>query len=60
MSTAAAFDGLMGALGERVLIITVERGGTRAGRLIGCSCQVSIDPQLLLAEIVDIDPGHDA
>lgn len=53
MSTAAAFDALMGALGERALIVTVQHGGERAGCLIGFGCQVSIDPQMFLACLSD-------
>lgn len=49
MATAAAFDELMSALGERALIVTTRHGETTAGCLIGFATQASIDPRLFLA-----------
>jgi flavin reductase (DIM6/NTAB) family NADH-FMN oxidoreductase RutF len=53
MDTRAAFDALMGSLDERVFIVTVRHGETRAGCLIGFGTQVSIDPQRFLACLSD-------
>ena len=47
--TAAAFDELMTALGERALIVTTRHGETTAGCLIGFATQTSIEPRRFLA-----------
>jgi flavin reductase (DIM6/NTAB) family NADH-FMN oxidoreductase RutF len=53
MDTAATFDALMAALGERAFVVTVRHGETLAGCLIGFGTQVSIDPQRFLACLSD-------
>jgi flavin reductase (DIM6/NTAB) family NADH-FMN oxidoreductase RutF len=49
VQVAAAFDGIMRALGGRAMIVTVRHGETRGGCLIGFGSQVSIDPPRFLA-----------
>lgn len=53
MDTGAAFDALMESLDERVFVVTVRHGETRAGCLIGFGTQVSIGPRRFLACLSD-------
>lgn len=53
MDTGAAFDALMGSLGERVFVVTVRHGESVAGCLIGFGTQVSIGPRRFLACLSD-------